>query len=133
MVPVSTRGRILLYVSAAIFMLFAIAYVVAPAQMTTPIGISLTASGETDIRATYGGLQAGIALFLFWAAMSGERILGGLFSLFFICISVAIFRGIGVLLSGKLGLHYIGFLFEIPLAFFAAMSIKGRMRESMLT
>lgn len=123
------RERTLLYVSAAIFMLFAIAYLIAPIEMTRLIGISLTSSGATDIRATYGGLQAGIALFLFWSAKSSARTQSGLLALFFICGSVSVFRGVGVLVSGELGLHYVGFLFEIPLASLAVIVLRGRIRE----
>ena len=114
-------------------MAFAIAYLVVPIQMAAPIGITLTPSGETDIRATYGGLQAGIALFLFWTARSSERVLAGLLSLLLVCGSVAVFRGIGILISGELGLHYVGFLFEVPLAFLAAISMRGRVREEIST
>ena len=129
----SMRERTLLYVSAAIFMLFAIAYLVAPIEMTGLIGISLTSSGATDIRATYGGLQAGIAFFLFWSAKSSDRAQSGLFALFLICGSVAVFRGVGVLVSGELGLHYIGFLFEIPLASLAVIVLRRRIREQKST
>ena len=129
MKPNIKRGSVLIYIAAAIFMLFAIAYLVVPTEMVAPIGIHLTASGETDIRATYGGLQAGIALFLLWTAMSNVRISSGLIALLLICGSVAIFRGIGILISGELGLHYVGFLFEIPLAFLAAVTLRGRMSE----
>jgi len=133
MKPYSKRGSVLIYIAAAIFMLFAIAYLVAPTAMVALIGISLTTSGETDIRATYGGLQAGIALFLFWTAMSNVRISTGLVALLLICSSVAVFRGVGILVSGELGLHYVGFLFEVPLACLAAITLRGRMREESST
>lgn|GEM_PF-982776 len=123
------REKVLLYASATIFLLFAVAYLIAPGDMVALIGISLTESGSTDIRATYGGLQCGIAIFLFWCARSSNRSESGLLALLSICGSVAVFRAVGVITSGELGLHYIGFLFEIPLAFLALVVLRGRIHE----
>ena len=124
------RERILLNASATIFLLFAVAYLIAPDEIVAMIGISLTQSGSTDIRATYGGLQAGIAIFLFWSARSSGQSEAGLLALLSICGSVAVFRAVGVATSGELGLHYIGFLFEIPLALLALIALRRRVNEA---
>ncbi len=63
-------ARAFVWVMAAIFVVAGLTYIVSPASLTQPTGISADASGLTDIRANYGGFQLGFGLFLAWCASS---------------------------------------------------------------
>ena len=64
--------RAFVWIVAAILALAGASYLVSPTAMTASAGISADASGLTDIRATYGGFQIGIAIFLAWCARSPD-------------------------------------------------------------
>ena len=122
----SFSGKALLIISAVIFLLFGLAYVVMPQPLMEPVGIKAPPKGITDIRATYGGLQVGIAMFLYWSSLSPSKIESGLRALLFVAASVAICRAIGVVVDSHLGIHIIGFTFEITLAVLAFFALKKR-------
>jgi len=125
MTTTERRGALLLASAAVIFGLFALGYLLAPERLTKSFSIEYGAIGATDIRATYGGLQAGVAIFLLWSSRSAERIRGGLVILLSTTLAVAVFRGAGVIGTGLLGPHWIGFAFELPLALLSAWGLQS--------
>jgi len=54
-----------LMVIATILAFFGLFYLVSPQTLAGTAGLTANPSGLTDIRATYGGFQVGLALFLF--------------------------------------------------------------------
>jgi hypothetical protein len=84
-------------------LLFGLIYLFVPATMTGPAGFgALGGSALTDIRATYGGFQIGMGLFLLWAAQAEDRMRAGLV---LIALSVGFLflsRMLGVLMDGEL-------------------------------
>ncbi len=119
-------SRFVLAVSALAFLAFGLAYVVSPVKMaaltlveaTTPVGV-------TDIRAVYGGLQIGIAMFLAPVRSDPQRVRAQLAAVAWICASVAICRFIGLIADSSLhGVHVLGFAFEIPLAALSGWALR---------
>ncbi len=105
-----------LRIIAAILFIFGIIYLVNPAMLAAKAGITADPSGLTDIRATYGGVQIGIAVFLFWACRSEAYLKPALVATLVIFGSVGAGRLYGAIADGALsGFNQIGLGFEIVL------------------
>jgi hypothetical protein len=99
---------------AALLMLFGAIYVWDPSRMAGDVGILFDAVGATDVRATYGGIQIGFALFLLWAARRPERQHTALVATALILGCVAATRVLGPLLGdGWAPFHTFALVFEI--------------------
>lgn len=71
-------ARVVLVFSALPFAGIGLAFLVAPSAMGAFVGLTLDgAVADNDLRAVYGGLQLGIALFLAWCAAAPERLRAG--------------------------------------------------------
>ena len=65
------------------------------------IGIEVTGpSARTDIRATYGGFELGVAAFLFWCAAREDWHHVGLIAATLFVAGFGVGRGVGILLEG---------------------------------
>lgn len=63
-----------LYVNAALYAIFGVWCLVAPTTTARTLGYSvLAASGESEYRVVYGGLQIGMALFFAYCARANDR------------------------------------------------------------
>ena len=63
-----SADQVLIIIAALIFTGFGVWFLIKPTALAG-IGIEATgASARTDIRATYGGFELGVAAFLFWCA-----------------------------------------------------------------
>ena len=61
--------RVFLYLSALVYLGLGLPFLLAPAYMTSLVGVSLgSVTADNDIRAVYGGMAIGLAVFVFWAA-----------------------------------------------------------------
>lgn len=90
---------VLLRLGAIAFDLFGLAYFFMPQQMSGLLGIQLTQpSAFGDVRATYGGLAFGIAIFLWLCANPAQARLG---------VRLLLLMGIG-LMTGRI----VGILFD---------------------
>lgn len=109
----SSKGKVLLVISSAIFMLLGITYLIAPQSLVAPFGIAMDgAKGLTEIRAVFGGFQCGAGLFLCWSCLDNSRVSAGLMALFCITAAMASCRGIGALVAGELGFHLVAMIIE---------------------
>lgn len=73
------RARAILALSALPFAAIGAAFLLAPGTMATFVDVRLaSATADADVRAVYGGLQLGCALFLLWAAADPARCRAGL-------------------------------------------------------
>jgi hypothetical protein len=93
-------AQVFLFLTALMSVVFGAIYLAAPYTMTDPMGFGqLAPSALTDVRATYGGLQLGMGLFLFWCLAPARLRTGLLFTLLSVG-ALAICRGIGLAIDG---------------------------------
>ena len=95
-------GRIVLVLSALAWLGFGAVYVFAPQLLTDPTGFGrLAPEALTDLRATYGGLQLAVGVFLLWSSTCAERYRTGLLlnAIAFGCVAGS--RAIGLLIDGE--------------------------------
>ena len=108
-------GRALVWVFAAIFVFFGVTYLVSPAPLTLSAGVSADASGLTDIRVNYGGVQLGIGLFLAWCALS--RVSTGLLLTAVVMGAILLGRVTGFVVDGSVtSFHLSALTVEVPMA-----------------
>jgi hypothetical protein len=80
---------------ATAFLGFGLAYAIWPVAMVKDVGIRLNGmSASTDLRAVYGGMQLGIAAFLYYCASAGQRVRSGLIACLAILAGLAGTRGL---------------------------------------
>lgn len=89
-------------------------YAVAPALIMDPMGFGdLAPEALTDVRATYGGLQIGLGLFLVWTAVEATRQRMGLILLGILLPFIAVTRALGIVVDGNpTGAMVIALMFE---------------------
>ena len=107
-------------VLGALTVLFGLVYLFAPASLTLPAGFGeLPAGGLTDVRATYGGFQLGMGIFLLWAATDEARVRTALLLMVLSIGAVGLSRAIGLTLDGSLNaFHTAGLITEVSLTAF---------------
>ena len=105
--PAERVAPLYLRVGGALSIAIGLLYFLAPSTMATPMGLdSLSPSGGVDVRASYGGFQLGLGLFLLWSATDAGRWRSALIALVLTLASVAGTRALGMLLEGTLsGIH----------------------------
>jgi hypothetical protein len=91
--------RIVLVVSGVFVAFAGIACLVAPESFTQQAGLSATPSGLTEIRAFYGGLQAGLGCFLIWCSRQPTLVLPGLLLVGFSVGAIGLARATGMLVD----------------------------------
>lgn len=120
-------ARILLAVTAGIFLLFGLIYMVVPDLFLAPVGITAPPEGMADLRATYGGVQIGIAAFLLWSIRTKDwsRVCCGLYATLFIVGAISLCRVIGLEIADSTSnFHLAAFGFEIPIILLSYIAIK---------
>ena len=107
-------------------LIFGLAYLLAPATLTEPAGFgSLSPSATTDVRATYGGFQIGIGVFLVWAAQVEQRYRAALLLVLFSIGSVLASRVVGLAIDGELNaFHQMGLVFESTLTVLTILVLR---------
>ena len=94
---------ILLRAAAVAFDLYGLAYFFMPHQMSALLGAQLTQPGAAgDVRAVYGGLAFGLAIF-FWLCANPADARTGLKALLLTCGGLALGRLAGIVLDGLPG------------------------------
>jgi hypothetical protein len=92
--------QILIVIAALIFSGFGVWFLIKPGALAG-IGIEVTGpSARTDIRATYGGFELGVAAFLFWCAAREDWHHVGLIAATLFVAGFGVGRGVGILLEG---------------------------------
>ncbi|OED44692.1 hypothetical protein AB833_00985 [Chromatiales bacterium (ex Bugula neritina AB1)] len=114
-----------LLLNAALFLVFGIIYLLFPAGLAQSAGLQYSTSGLTDIRATYGGFQIGLALFLGWSALNPDRYRAALMALLLIFASVGGSRLYGLSIDGAPNLfHSIALTFELAVIAFSTWLLR---------
>ena len=121
------RFRIILLSLAGLgFLGFGLAIVAAPEAVLAPVGISGTAAGLVELRAFYGGLELGLAAFLFACAAKPAWRVPGLWSVALINGGIAAARLLGIGLSGEFTGFFAGALvWEIGFTVAAILALRG--------
>ena len=121
------RFRIILLSLAGLgFLGFGLAIAAAPEAVLAPVGISGTAAGLVELRAFYGGLELGLAAFLFACAAKPAWRVPGLWSVALINGGIAAARLLGIGLSGEFTGFFAGALvWEIGFTVAAILALRG--------
>jgi len=93
----------LLWVNALLFLAFGLGFMFAPAFFSQTItGASpATSSAMIDMRATYGGIALGLAIFWGWCARERNTQHAGLLSSLLVLAATTIGRVIGMVVDGS--------------------------------
>ena len=106
-----TATRIFLMIQVAIWIPYGIYCALAPGYLDGAAGLAAsTATGTTEIRAMYGGLQAGIGLFCLGALLRPDWVRAALLMLCFLTGGLALTRGFGLMIDGSSSGYTLGAL-----------------------
>ncbi|HEX4852877.1 MULTISPECIES: DUF4345 family protein [Arenimonas] len=120
-------GTVVLVLAALGFLGFGLAIVAAPEAVLAPVGISGTAAGLVELRAFYGGLELGLAAFLFACAAKPAWRAPGLWSVALANGGIAAARLLGIGLSGEFtGFFAAALAWEIGFTLAAVLALRGR-------
>ena len=90
-----------LLVAALVFLTFGLGFLVVPVQWASVVDIVIpTATARTDFRATYGGFEIGMGLFLGACAMRADWVRLGLVALILVAAGFGVGRLVGILAEG---------------------------------
>jgi hypothetical protein len=126
-------ARIFLRLVGAMSICFGLGYVAMPGPMIDAAGFgAVPASGLTDVRATYGGLQIGLGVFLLWAAGVESQVRAGLLLVLFSIGAVGAGRSIGIMVDGDFtDFHLAGLVTEVTLTVFTLIVMVRLPDEAM--
>jgi hypothetical protein len=90
-------------------------------------GITASASGLTDLRAIYGGLQIGLGAFLLWCRSDPARTTAGLLALGLAIGCVGALRVLGLLVDGEVNaFHAVNLAFEAATTGVVLLAMRRR-------
>ena len=106
--------RIFLVVSALVWLPYGIYCFFAPGFLAGAAGVAaLTPTGSTELRARYGGLQAGLGVLALSGAFSAAMTRPALLALAFLCGGLGSTRLLGLLIDGGISSYTVsGLTFE---------------------
>lgn len=115
-------ARFVLAAQALVMVGFSLAYWLRPYEMANLNGVLLMESASiSHMRVYYGGMQLGLALFLFWAMRTPERARAALVMLVFTMLALAIGRLLSLGIDGGplLGFDLASLLYQLLAALLA--------------
>ena len=117
-------ARIFLWIEAVLWIPYALYCLVAPEVLVDGASVTaVSATGVTELRAMYGGLQFAIGAGCVWGAVSEEMRRGALWMLFLLTSGVGAARVVGMGLDGGIGAYTIlALVFE-----FVTAGVAGRL------
>ena len=126
-------ARFILITSALVFLAVGVGFLVIPVEWASLTEISLpTPMSRTDLRATYGGLDFGIGVFLLIAARRAEWVRPGLLLLALAAAGFATGRVIGFLAEGFAGSLMLLFLaIELSIVVVAVIALRRVSRATL--
>ena len=121
-------AEIVLTIGALAFAGFGIVLLIAPAKMRVVDLLPGSANARTEVRAMYGGLEIGIAIFLGLCLQYEDSIGPGLSLLVLTVGGLAVARVIGIVIErGRVSrLIYFFAIVEFLMAFLASVALKHR-------
>lgn len=119
-------GTVVLLLAALGFLGFGIAIVAAPEAVLAPVGISGTAAGLVELRAFYGGLEIGLAAFLFACAARRDWRPPGLLAVGLVNGGIALARLLGIAQTGEFTSFFaVALAWEIGFTVAALVAFRG--------
>lgn len=111
----NSSTRIFLFALAAMFIPYGVYCFLSPEFLAEAAGVTaVSATGTTELRAMYGGLQTAIGLLLLVGAMNSHLRQAALAAVAFVLPGLAASRLLGTLIDGDIGSYTIAALiFEI--------------------
>lgn len=95
------KATILLRASGIILSIYAISFFIFPELLGQLVGFTHHSPNTlVEVTAFYGGLELGIAIFLFWSAADKSRMPFALMMIFFVFMAAGIGRLIGIIRFG---------------------------------
>lgn len=124
--------RVLLGILAAFVLLAGLGSLLAPASFAEQAGYATVPSALTEVRAFYGGLQLGIALFLVWCLGTPARTTQGLLLSGLAVGGAGLARALGMLIDETASSHHLLNLGieAVTVALVAAALLRGRQRPA---
>jgi hypothetical protein len=124
--------RIFLGASALVWLPYGVFCFLVPDFLGDTIGLAAGApTARTELRAMYGGLQAGLGSLALGGALRAELRRPALLALAFLCAGLALARGGGALVDGGVtGYTAVGLLFEIASALLAGLLLRAPAQAS---
>lgn len=112
-----TLIRAFLWFNLVMSVFFGGLYLFDPSIMAEPMGVTSTSpAGTNDLRATYGGFQLGVGVFLWWCLRDASRHGAGLVGLAAVIGGLGACRAIGLAVDGVSGTMLGATLFELSWA-----------------
>ena len=94
-------ARFVVLASALPFAAIGMAFIAAPETMGALVGLELTnVTADNDLRAVYGGLSLGCAVFLVWSGSAEHRLLAGVHAQVFTFAGLVVGRFVSLALRG---------------------------------
>lgn len=95
------KATVLLRASGIILSVYAISFLIFPELLGELVGFKHHSPNTlVEVTAFYGGLELGIAIFLFWSATDKDRMPFALMMIFFVFMAAGIGRLIGIIRFG---------------------------------
>jgi hypothetical protein len=115
-------ATIFLMLSAAVWLPYGLYCLSAPQFLAEAAGVAFTTpTGSTELRAMYGGLQAGLGALALGGALRPSLRRPALVSLLFLATGLCSSRALGALLDGSVSSYTVaGLFFEITTALVSA-------------
>ncbi|MCH2186489.1 DUF4345 family protein [Myxococcota bacterium] len=118
-------GSAWLGINGVVFLGYGVVCLFTPSMPADYAGIALsTSSGETEIRAMYGGLQAALGAFLIFCALSSGRQAEGLRTMTVLIGGLALGRALGLLLDGLTAYNVYALAYEASAALVALWALR---------
>lgn len=120
-------GKILVQLTAAVFVMAGVGFVIIPEVLSEFVtgGVPATASGLTDMRATYGGVQLAMGILLWVLASNPLWLKPGLIGVFAAMVGMASGRALGMVIDGSPNVMMWAFLaLEIVVATAAVVGLR---------
>ena len=96
-----TSWRLVLVLVGLSFVGFGALFISNPGEMAALVSLALIdRTARTDVRATYGGLELGVGVFLLACALRRDFVRVGLFASACVLVAMATARFVGLLLDG---------------------------------
>jgi hypothetical protein len=98
---VDKKAKIFLRLSAFILSVYAVAFLIFPELLGQLVGFTHHSPNTlVEVTAFYGGLELGLAVFLFWSAADEHRVYFALMMVFIVFLSAGLARFIGIIRFG---------------------------------
>ena len=126
-----TFARVLLHLGAMVFVIVGIGFLIVPTEWAGLTEISLpTAMARTDLRATYGGLDLAVGIFLWMCARRDDWIRPGLVALALTAAGFGGGRLVGIVAEGSAAPLMLLFLAIEAVIVIVALATLRRLRDA---